>query len=571
MVHAPLRRDQRRRDHVFIHLLPTVIVFVAFFGLTLWSSANANQSVKQTQARALDQNMRQVRASIQNTIRAYDDILLAGAGLFGASQEVNRDEWGAFIANFDLRERYPGVQSVGYVQIAGATAPVTYIEPATADNQRVLGFDMYSEPIRRQGMQLARDNATATISETVYLKQDSGAENPQPGLLMYIAVYKRDAPLQTVAQRRAAITGYVYAAFRSHELLRTSTTTHSAFAFRVNDSQPSGDITLYQTDTFKAALRQPNELAAKHSFAVNNQTWTLQGAIDETVVSELERNRPSTTLWGGTLFSLFVAGFIYLLLVNRTRALAHKEDEQIRGAKDDLLALASHQLRTPATGVKQYIGMLLEGYGGKVTDEQRTFLGKAYASNERQLATINEMLFVAKADSGRISLRPSRFNIAEVVDEIIEERAPSIKERKQTIAFKKPARGIQITADRLYVRMAVENIISNAYNYTPPGGSISVVLRVLAKQIVLDVRDTGIGLAEQDQALLFKKFSRIPNKLTDKVDGSGIGLYLARRIIEAHGGDISFTSKPNIGTTFTITLPKNYQLGGTNKQPQKEA
>jgi signal transduction histidine kinase len=199
--------------------------------------------------------------------------------------------------------------------------------------------------------------------------------------------------------------------------------------------------------------------------------------------------------------------------------------------------------------------MLREGYAGKLSKEQVRYLDKAYASNERQLSTINEMLFVARADAGNIELIRERFDLTSLIRDTLEEQSNAIKERRQVLVMKIPEQKLFIYADARYVRMAIENVLSNATKYTPEKGTITVTLKHNKQDAQLIIKDTGVGVSKKDYELLFQKFARIPNELTNKVTGSGIGLYLARKVVEAHNGSISFTSEVGKGSTCTIKLP----------------
>jgi two-component system, OmpR family, phosphate regulon sensor histidine kinase PhoR len=225
-------------------------------------------------------------------------------------------------------------------------------------------------------------------------------------------------------------------------------------------------------------------------------------------------------------------------------------------AKDEFLALASHQLRTPATGVKQYIGMLKEGLAGPLTELQQKLIEKAFDSNERQLSIINQMLFVARADSEEVIIDEGKINIAALLQDIVDEQQGTFGNKQQLCTLKIPDENIILVGDEQYLRMAIENVVSNAAKYTPESGSIKITLKDNAKNITIEVRDSGVGVADEDKNLLFKKFSRIPNDLSATVSGSGLGLYLVKKVLEAHHGRVTFKSKPGEGSRVKMMFPK---------------
>jgi len=225
--------------------------------------------------------------------------------------------------------------------------------------------------------------------------------------------------------------------------------------------------------------------------------------------------------------------------------------------KEEFVALASHQLRTPATAVKGNLGMLLEGYAGELTPEQQEILDDAYQSNERQFAIINDILWVARIEAGRLELAMSEDDLSKIVADVVRDFVLSARERRQSVEYRPPECAVRMKGDVPKLRMVLENLLSNASKYTPSGGRITVTLRAEPgqKRAVLSVADTGVGIAKDDLSRLFVKFSRVPNPLSDEVGGSGLGLYLAREIVTLHEGMIDVESAPGEGTTFTVTLP----------------
>jgi signal transduction histidine kinase len=224
-------------------------------------------------------------------------------------------------------------------------------------------------------------------------------------------------------------------------------------------------------------------------------------------------------------------------------------------AKTDFVSLASHQLRTPASGVKQYLGMLLDGYAGPLTANQATMLQTAYDSNERQLRIVDDLLYVAQVDSGKMKIRPSNVDVAGLLKDILSEQAARFDKKGQQVRLSSRHKTLVCQADRQRLRMALENIIDNAHKYTPKGKKITVGLRKLPRYVSITVADQGVGIARQDRPRLFKKFSRIDNVMSATVGGSGLGLYWAARVIALHGGKIEIDSQEGRGTVFTILLP----------------
>lgn len=248
-------------------------------------------------------------------------------------------------------------------------------------------------------------------------------------------------------------------------------------------------------------------------------------------------------------------------LEERTAALTEQREQlvMINHAKDEFISLASHQLRTPATGVKQYVGMLMQGYFGELTEEQQAIVRSAYDSNERQLGIINALLNVARLDAGKVKLQPVPCDMSTLLEDIIQELAEVFRMRRQTLTLRTPQEAVECHVDTQLIRMVLENIIDNAGKYSPVDKNVTVRLRQSKLATLIEVIDQGVGMRKRDQAKLFQKFSRIDNELSTQASGSGLGLYWARKIMDLHGGTISVDSRPRQGTTFTITIPRDLE------------
>jgi signal transduction histidine kinase len=217
--------------------------------------------------------------------------------------------------------------------------------------------------------------------------------------------------------------------------------------------------------------------------------------------------------------------------------------------------LASHQLRTPATAVKQYIGMLQQGYAGEVTKAQVKMLEVAYRSNERQLEIIEDLLRVAKVDAGKVYLKKTSYDIGKLVESAVKQQAGLFKSRRQIIKYVRPSRQLFVYCDSRLILMVIENILDNAGKYSNEGTEVTINIKQDGDYTAILIRDNGVGINQLDVKKLFGKFVRIENPLSASVKGTGLGLYWAKKILDLHGGSIDVTSKINRGSVFTIKTP----------------
>lgn len=265
-------------------------------------------------------------------------------------------------------------------------------------------------------------------------------------------------------------------------------------------------------------------------------------------------NKAGTTipvLVGAVMISGSADRFIMFMLdISEQRQLM-----AVNKAKDEFISIASHQLRTPATGVKQYLGMLIEGYAGKLTPKQDKMLHTAYLSNERQLTIVNDLLRVAQADADEVKLRFEKIDLAGLLQDVINEQSNKFAARHQEVLYIQNTKRGMAMLDKLHIRMVFDNIIDNAQKYTPENKTITITLAARRSSLVVSVKDQGVGIYKRDMPKLFKKFSRIENPLSTTAGGTGLGLYWVQKIIDLHSGTIEVSSQYRRGTEFIITLP----------------
>lgn len=235
--------------------------------------------------------------------------------------------------------------------------------------------------------------------------------------------------------------------------------------------------------------------------------------------------------------------------------------QQVDKVKSEFVLLVSHQLRTPATAVKGFLSLVTDYDSKNLTSEQRKVISSAYEENERQIKLINEILAVAQVEAGEIELHKQPTEILAVIQSILDEQQLAIATRGQSVRLTASSQDIsKLLIDSEKVRIAIENLIHNASKFSPDGSVIEVKLKQDDKGIQIIVSDHGPGIAHNDLDKLFKKFSRISSPDTVKTEGTGLGLYLAKRLIDMHGGSIAVGSTIGKGTVFTVQLPGDAQL-----------
>jgi len=231
-------------------------------------------------------------------------------------------------------------------------------------------------------------------------------------------------------------------------------------------------------------------------------------------------------------------------------------EKLVERMKTEFVSIAAHQLRTPLSAIKWILRMILDGDLGEINASQREFLEKTYVSNERMISLINDLLNVTRIEEGKYIYKTALTSLENVVESVIESRKDIIERKKINFRFEKPIVPLPLVSiDVEKITLAIQNLLDNAVNYTPENGSIIILLSASEKEVQFSIRDTGIGIPKEEHHRVFSKFFRSSNAMKTETSGSGLGVFIAKNIIEAHGGKIWFESEENKGTTFYFYLP----------------
>ena len=239
-----------------------------------------------------------------------------------------------------------------------------------------------------------------------------------------------------------------------------------------------------------------------------------------------------------------------------------RKNEQLREldkAKDEFISMASHQLRTPLTAIKGYLSMLLEGDAGEIKVSQYDFVNEAFQGANRMVGLINDLLNVSRMETGRFFLEPKEVDMERVVNEEVGQLRKQAKEKGLKLDIIIKGKIPSVWVDETKIRQVVMNFADNAIYYTT-SGSVTVTLEHNKKEIIYKVKDTGIGVPKSQQKNLFTKFYRADNARHVRPDGTGLGIYLAKKVIDDHSGELIFESEEGKGSIFGFKLPIKSKL-----------
>jgi len=236
--------------------------------------------------------------------------------------------------------------------------------------------------------------------------------------------------------------------------------------------------------------------------------------------------------------------------------------------KTEFVSMVSHELRTPLTSIKGYVDLVVDGKAGEINETQREFLGIVQSNTDRLVALINDLLDVSRIESGKIHLNITVVPIDGLIREVATSLRNQIEEKKLSLELAIPREPIKVRGDCARISQVLTNLLSNAYKFTPEGGKISVCAKATDGRVQVDVTDTGIGISDQDQKKLFTKFFRADSTITREVGGTGLGLNIAKSIVEMHGGKIWVESEVGKGSTFSFTLPAAVSIERPRVHPE---
>jgi PAS domain S-box-containing protein len=256
------------------------------------------------------------------------------------------------------------------------------------------------------------------------------------------------------------------------------------------------------------------------------------------------------------------------------------KEYELDKAKTEFVSLASHQLRTPLSAINWYGELLLNGDAGKLTEDQKEYVGQIYGGSQRMIELVNALLDVSRLDLGKLSNTPEPVDMPELALALQQELLTSINSKRLEVKIEAHRQLRPVSADPKLVRMIVQNIFSNAVKYTPPKGKVTITMRAATEQEVktaklqggpffyMSIQDSGYGIPKSQHGKIFGKLFRADNVRSLDEEGTGLGLYLVKQVVEKLGGKVWFDSEENRGTTFHVLLPfKTRSMKSDTKQP----
>ncbi|MGC8782410.1 MAG: ATP-binding protein [Anaerolineae bacterium] len=251
------------------------------------------------------------------------------------------------------------------------------------------------------------------------------------------------------------------------------------------------------------------------------------------------------------------AEFFYALTQAMQRRAGLVAQKQLNQVRADFYSMVTHDMRNPASATVMILDLLLSDYADSLTAPQLELLNMARDASRKLLGLINDYLDFAKIEAGYLRLERQNVDLREVVEAGVRLGQVQAQSKNQTVTLDLPPQPVYASVDPERIKQVVDNLLSNAVKYTPEGGQITIQLRREGKFALLRVSDTGQGISKAQMEVLFTKYQRLPGETARRIHGTGLGLFIVKQTVEAHGGSVWAESEgiPGKGSTFIVKLP----------------
>ncbi|WNG32897.1 response regulator [Archangium violaceum] len=552
------------------HLVPVGVLALSLL-LTVCVSLLLNANVRARDQARFNNLVQSTSDRILRRLDTYIALLQGTEGLFATQQEVSPDEFSAFVQLFELQTHYPGIQGLGFSQrLSDEHHSIVLLEPRDSRNQAAMGYDMYSEPNRREAMARARDTGQPALSAKVTLKQEIH-EKKQAGFLLYLPVYRGGQTPATVEARREALVGFVYSPFRADDLLNGifGIEHKPRVSFQVYDGTAVAPEHLLHVSHDPEVLAREPMFTTTKTLTVAGRSWTLTFAslpsFDETASEFVV----VPSLVAGVLVSL---AFFFLTRAQvRAREAAERSADELRVAlaerarvevqlreadrrKDDFLAMLAHELRNPLAPVLTAVQLMERKLQSGLSTEREREVVERQVHHMRRL--VDDLLDVSRVTRGKIHLQKRPVELVAAVGRAVESARPFAESREHTLRVELPRGPLWMEADPVRLEQVLSNLLHNAAKYSEPGGRITLTLAREAGEAVVRVADTGMGIPAEALPHLFEPFMQVARTLDQAQGGLGLGLTLVKRLVEMHGGRVEVASEGvGQGSVFSVRLP----------------
>ena len=567
----------RRRPYVQQWVPFTVLVLGCVLTATAVTTIATRQEV--ATANAFHADTLAVQRVTQVQLDTVVGVTHAAAALLAASPEINFREFRAFVSGLQLRERYVGVDGIGFaprvaagnlgtfvrsISLDGISNlkvrpegnrseyfPAALLEPRDEDNASTIGYDLGSEPEQLDAMNRARDSDLPAVTELLEPNRAAGRSGRE--FVLYLPIYRRGEPIESIEERRRALVGFVFSRLSPDVIFSDgiAAATVRYLDIAIYDSSKDTDALLVRSGDGRGGVQSSEKLE------IGGRQWLLVASSRQSNNMAALPPEAQRTFVVGALVSLL----LFALMRAQVRAwqTAERHATELRAAdraKDEFLAVLSHELRTPLNVVLGWLSMLRNG---SVSDDRYAHALDIIDRNARtQAQLIDDLLEVSRILMGKMRLDKRPLSVVPAITAVVESLRPAAEAKDVALhGIDAAAAGtFFIAADAGRFAQIITNLVANGVKFTQPGGAVWVNVEAEGEDVKISVRDTGIGIDPEFLPYVFDRFRQADASPTRSHSGLGMGLAIVRDLVRLHGGHIDvYSGGLNQGAVFVITWP----------------
>ena len=586
---------------------PFLVLAVSIL-LTVGVTYNFYQSAKNKDSIRFTNEVNRIQTAIEGKINLYIALLKGGRGFIESNREITRQNFTDYVKSLELEKNYTGVQGIGYAKVVSAGEltsliekmrsegyenfrifpavekdyyqVITYLEPLDERNQKAIGFDMSSEPNRREAMEQARDSGEAASSAKVKLLQESEV-NSQAGFLIYLPIYKNGDLPAAIEEKRKNIIGFIYSPFRASNFLNEIQESISAaeINLKIYDNEPKPENLMAQTGNLRSAIstgQNEEEYEAQGAINVAGRKWIVQYNSSTAFAAQSSIGWTPLIFIIGIIFSFLLFGLTYwetsarlklqkvaaelFGLEQQKQRLLEKEQkarlsaEQANKTKDEFIAVVSHELRTPLNAIAGWARILDTEELSENT--KNLALEKIDKNLRSQAQLVEDLLEYSQIVSGTSSFEGKDVCFSDVFENTFSEIQPTAQEKNIELLKNNHLDKHCILGDEDKIKIVIFNLLSNAVKFTHSGGRVEAAVSESEGLIEMIIKDNGRGIAPDFLPFIFDRFTQADASTTRSSGGLGLGLTISNHIIKLHNGTIEAASEgEGKGSVFTVKVP----------------
>lgn len=516
-------------------ILTAIVIVIVISWLIIHE---VHQRIYEESAAALDVDANNTAGAINSQVQSYDNLLNSFKGfLLAAPTLPTQSEFSAY---------YNSVSRGSNAQ----PGEVSFISNVPNSDGSNLAVSLYGTG-KLKDTDLANASKIVTTLDQARLSGLILSSKTLPnsnGFILVLPVYKGGTVPTAENQRISQFLGFLNIYISYSELFNGvfDNAGSSDLTYTVYDTGSGMAVPIYRQQG--ASIASTKQLNVTVAMPVAGRYWKL-GISSPVNFAQTQADQGMIS--SAIVFGIAIAVLLAIILYFQTQ---NRREQLLEQSKDEFVSLASHQLRAPLTSIHLFVEMMLDEQVGKLTDKQREYLNNVSTSTGRLTDLVTEFLNISALELGQLNVKTQYLNLEDTVDSSIKQFSPAIEEKNLTVSFNKPALPKVAIDPNLYAQI-VNNLISNAINYSSRNGLIEIYLHKEQTGFQLDVKDDGIGITADAKDKVFERFYRADNAKRETSNGTGLGLYLVKLIVDMCHGKTWYESTEGQGSTFHVIIP----------------